>query len=85
MRYAIEWSPSSGGEGLPVRRRSADLKISKSALLSLNHQNFSNNEPIYTKYSFMESLLNYLAFEFKMKMVDLLPWQQQIIDSQQKI
>ena len=29
--------------------RSADLKISKSALLSLNHHNFSNTEPIYTK------------------------------------
>ena len=28
---------------------SADLKISKSALLSLNHLNFSNTEPIYTK------------------------------------
>ena len=29
----------------------------------------------------MESLLNYLAFEIKNKMVDLLPWQQQITDS----
>ena len=38
---------------IKVRGRSADLKISESALLSLNHQNFSNNEPIYTKYSFM--------------------------------
>ena len=28
---------------------SADLKISKSALLSLNDHNFSNTEPIYTK------------------------------------
>ena len=28
---------------------SADLKISKSALLSLNHHNFSNTEPIYTE------------------------------------
>ena len=28
---------------------SADLKISKSALLSLNHHNFSNTKPIYTK------------------------------------
>ena len=28
---------------------SADLKISKSALLSLNHHNFSKTEPIYTK------------------------------------
>ena len=28
---------------------SADLKISKSALLSLNHQNFSNTKPIYTE------------------------------------
>ena len=27
--------------------RSADLKISKSALLSLNHHNFSNTKPIY--------------------------------------
>ena len=29
----------------------------------------------------MESLLNYLAFEIKTKMVDLLPWQQQTTDS----
>ena len=29
----------------------------------------------------MESLLNYLAFEIKNRMVDLLPWQQQITDS----
>ena len=28
---------------------SADLKISKSALLSLNHDNFSNTKPIYTE------------------------------------
>ena len=28
---------------------SADLKISKSALLSLNHHNFSNTELIYTE------------------------------------
>ena len=28
---------------------SADLKISKSALLSLNHHNFSNTKPIYTE------------------------------------
>ena len=28
---------------------SADLKISKSALLSLNHHNFSNTNPIYTE------------------------------------
>ena len=28
---------------------SADLQISKSALLSLNHHNFSNPEQIYTK------------------------------------
>ena len=28
---------------------SADLKISKSALLSLNHHNFSNIKPIYTE------------------------------------
>ena len=27
----------------------ADLKISKSALLSLNHHNFSNTKPIYTE------------------------------------
>ena len=33
----------SGAEG------SADLKISKSALLSLNHHNFSNTESMYTK------------------------------------
>ena len=54
--------------------RSADLKISKSALLFLNLHNFLNTESIYTKSSFMESLLNYLAFEIKMKTVDLLPW-----------
>ena len=29
----------------------------------------------------MEFLLNYLAFESKNKMVDLLPWQQQITDT----
>ena len=29
----------------------------------------------------MESLLNYLAFENKNKMVDQLPWQQWITDS----
>ena len=28
---------------------SADVKISKSALLSLNHHNFSNTKPIYTE------------------------------------
>ena len=28
---------------------SADLKISNSALLSLNHHNFSNTKPIYTE------------------------------------
>ena len=28
---------------------SADLKISKSALLFLNHHNFSNTNPIYTE------------------------------------
>ena len=28
---------------------SADLKISKSALLSLNHHRFSNTIPIYTE------------------------------------
>ena len=28
---------------------SADLKISKSALLSFNHHNFSNTKPIYTE------------------------------------
>ena len=32
---------------------SADLKIGKSALLSLNLRNFSNTQPIYTKMSFM--------------------------------
>ena len=31
----------------------------------------------------MEFLLNYLAFENKNKMVDQLPWQQWITDSQQ--
>ena len=58
---------------------SADLKISKSALLFLNHHNFSNTKPIYTEKSFMESLLNHLAPEIKTKMVDLLPWQQQTL------
>ena len=29
----------------------------------------------------MESLLNYLAFEIKSKMADLLPWRQQTTDS----
>ena len=29
----------------------------------------------------MESLLNYPAFEIKIKMVDLLPWQKQTTDS----
>ena len=52
---------------------SADLKISKSTLLSLNHHNFSNTTPLYTESSFMESSLNYPAFEIKTKMVDLLP------------
>ena len=28
---------------------SAGLKISKSAILSLNHHNFSNTKPIYTE------------------------------------
>ena len=60
---------------------SADPKISKSALLSLNHHNFSNTKPIYTEYSFLESLLNYLAYEIKTKLVDLLPWRQQTTDS----
>ena len=60
---------------------SADLKISKSALLSLNHHNFSKIKPIYTESSFMESLLNYIALEIKTKMVDLLPWRQQTTDS----
>ena len=46
--------------------RSADLKICKSAPLSLNNHNFSNTEPTYTKYSFMESLLNNLVLEIKL-------------------
>ena len=29
----------------------------------------------------MESLLNYLAFEIKSNMIDLLPWRQQTTDS----
>ena len=29
----------------------------------------------------MESLLNYLALEIKIKIVDLLPWRQQTTDS----
>ena len=41
-------------KGLKIRNfkgavGSADLKISKSALLSLNHHNFSNTKPIYTE------------------------------------
>ena len=60
---------------------SVDLKISKPALLSLNHHNFSNTKLMYTEESFMESLLNYLALEIKTKMVDLLPWRQQTTDS----
>ena len=34
---------------LPIKgaERSADLKISKSALLSSNHHNFSNAKPVY--------------------------------------
>ena len=42
---------------------SAHLKFNKSASLSLNHHAFSNTEPIYTKYSFVDSLLNYLGVE----------------------
>ena len=45
--------------------RSEDLKVSKTILLFLNHHNFLNTEPIYTKQSFMESLLNYLALSSK--------------------
>ena len=46
-----------------VRRleASADLEISKSALLSLNHHNFSNIEPIYKIIKLMESFLNQLS------------------------
>ena len=49
--------------------RSADLRISKSALLSLNHHSFSNDIlnrtqlNRLTKKSFVESLLHYLASE----------------------
>ena len=46
------------------------LEINKSAPLSLNHHIFSKTEPIYTKKSFMESLLNHPAFENKNIMVD---------------
>ena len=80
---------SENDKNVPLRRLrsdllrgaigSADLKISKSALLSLNHHNFPNTKPMYTEYSFMESLLNYLALEIKTKMVDLLPWRQQTL------
>ena len=66
---------------LKILKGRANLKISKSALLSSNHYNFSNTEPIYTKYSFTVSLLHYLAFEIKIQVVDLLPWRQQIADS----
>ena len=50
--------------------RSADLKLNTSAPLSLNHHTFLNTEPVHTKQSLMESLLNYIAFENKDKMVD---------------
>ena len=43
--------------------------------------NYSNTEQIYTKYSFMESLVNCLALENKTKTVDLLKWQHCITDS----
>ena len=42
-----------------------EVGVSKSALLSLSDNNLSNTEPIATKYSFIESLLNYLFFESK--------------------
>ena len=38
-----------GAERVKGAVGSADLKISKSALLSLNHHNFSNTRPIYTE------------------------------------
>ena len=38
-----------GGDKFKGAVGSADLKISKSALLSLNHHNFSNTKPIYTE------------------------------------
>ena len=41
MQVCKDCSEGAGG--------SADLKITKSALLSLNHHNFSNTKPIYTK------------------------------------
>ena len=41
----------------------ADLKISKSAQLTLNHHYSSNIQLIYIKQSSMESLSNYIALE----------------------
>ena len=56
-------------QGLKGAVGSADLKISKSVLLSLNHHNFSNSKKSYTEQSYIESSLNYLALEIKTKMV----------------
>ena len=41
-----EWYDFSNVKGAAG---SADLKISKSTLLSLNHRNFLNTKPIYTE------------------------------------
>ena len=49
------------------------MEISKCALLSLNDNNLSNTEPIATRSSLTESLLNYLFFEGKNKMAAMLP------------
>ena len=60
MYFYCNFHPKGAG-------RPADVKISKSAPQSLNNPNFSDIELISTKSSFMESLLNYVAFESKIK------------------
>ena len=45
--YQSKFAYNVNKTGLKGAVGSADLKISKSALLSLNHHNFSNTKPIY--------------------------------------
>ena len=49
MKVAIQYLQSCSDTELKGAVGSADLEISKSALLSLNHHNFSNTKPIYTE------------------------------------
>ena len=49
LAFKILWIQIIEKADITGAGRLADLKISKSALLSLNHHNFSNTEPIYTK------------------------------------